>query len=54
MKTLSEVEKHMEGKEQERTSWAGVNEEREWEPRAGEADRPQHRREGGLKTTPRQ
>jgi len=34
--------------------YARVNDEREREPQGGEADRPQKRREGVLKSTPRQ
>jgi len=32
---------------------SGVNDEREREPQGGEASRPQKRREGGLRSTPR-
>ena len=44
----------MHGKGGNRTSSAGVNDERERELQGREADRPQKRREGGLMSTPRQ
>ena len=46
--------KRVRGKGESRTSWAGVNDEREREPQGGEACVPQERREDGLTSTPRQ
>jgi len=46
--------KQVQGKGENRTSWVGVNNQREQEPQGGEACVPQVRREDGLTSTPRQ
>jgi len=46
--------KQVQGKGDNRTSSAGVNEEREREPQVGEAVRLQEGRRDGLTSTPRQ
>jgi len=46
--------KPVQRKGENRTSCAGVNEEREQEPQGGEACVPQERRVDGLMSTPRQ
>jgi len=46
--------KQVQGKGENRTSWAGVNDEREPEPQGGEACVPQERRVDGLTSTTRQ
>jgi len=47
-------EKQVQGKGENRTSSAGVNDEREQEPQGGEAIVPQERGEDGLTSTPRE